>query len=375
MYKKIRNCVNLKNAFNLGMLKVQLRQVESVVQTGHLMREFADEESKIYKALKKNLRPIARILFRALKPVIRPVAFRARRYFNDALDSQISLLTDHIQALEKSLAELRSMVLQQSRPAMTTGAEVLVRSNMGYVLCDANDDKVLACLLNGGELESGTRLLIEKLLKPYSIFIDVGAHIGLHTIAAASAMQGKGSIFAFEPCVLNKQLLEKNIRINGYADVVRIYPQAAFNKNGNHTLFLGRVSGHHSLFNMPDAVSSTQVSTVTIDSVVDSALAVDLIKIDVEGAELQALEGARATIQRNKEIALIVEYGPSHLQRVGILRQDWFASFEKLGLIWRVINPLNGAIEDWPIAKLEEIESVNLLFAFPGASVWRQVEA
>ena len=166
--------------------------------------------------------------------------------------------------------------------------------------------------------------------------------------------------------------------MNGFADIVEIHQAAVSDHSGHQQLFLGMMSGHHSLF--PLALSAeaddppVEVPLVRLDDIIGAAPVIDLIKIDAEGAELEVLEGARSLIERNQEIALVVEFGPSHLRRAGFSARDWLASFEGLGLRYQVIGAHTGCLEDWSIEQLEEADSVNLLFARPDARAWRNAQ-
>jgi len=254
--------------------------------------------------------------------------------------------------------------------------ELLVRTIVGYVLCAASDQALLSSLIESGELEPGTRILIQRMLEPGSTFVDVGANIGMHTLAAAHAMAGSGRIIAFEPFAPTHALLRKTIWMNGFSAIVETHQSAASNHSGTQTLFLGATSGHHSLYelqpsNLQDSPSTVDVALVRIDDVIPAGVTVDLMKIDVEGAELQALEGASRTITNNRDIALIVEFGGSHIQRSGHTPDDWLGAFERFGLEFGVIDSESGKLETWPRQRLDSTESVNLFFARRDSETWR----
>lgn len=258
--------------------------------------------------------------------------------------------------------------------------EVLVRTEAGLVMCSNADHAVLACLIDSGELERGTRLLIERLLSPGDVFIDVGANLGLHTLAAARAVQASGKVIAFEPFDESRRLLEKSAWINGYASFVEIHGVALSDRAATAALFLGGSSGHHSLYDLGrrgDAVSRTgagsvPVTTRRLDQMLDPALSVSVIKIDVEGAELQVIEGASATLAANPDVALIVEFGPSHLRRIGQTTVEWLAVFAQLGLRHLAVEPMDGTLRHVSHAELEAAESTNLLFARPHSTAWQR---
>jgi FkbM family methyltransferase len=254
--------------------------------------------------------------------------------------------------------------------------EVLVRTSVGYVLCAASDYPLLSTLIDVGELETGTRLLIQRLLRPGDTFVDVGANVGMHTLGAARAMEGSGRIVAFEPHPITHALLGKSLLLNGFAGLAETYQAAVSNRTGRMPLHLGLSSGHHSLYPLEGespTAATVEVPLVRLDDVIAGS-SVDLIKIDVEGAELDVLEGASATLARNPEIALIVEYGGSHLRRTGNSSSNWFEAFEAQGFNFRAIEPATGVLLDWSLTQLESLESINLLFARPTSSAWARAQ-
>lgn len=257
--------------------------------------------------------------------------------------------------------------------------EVLLKTEAGYVMCPVSDRSIIACLADTGDLERGTRLLIQRALRPGDVFVDVGANLGIHTLAAAVAMQGRGKIIAFEPFETTRRMLEETVRINGYASITEIHQAAVSDNSGRQSLYLGKSSGHHSLYELETAdagsVPAVEVNTVRLDDVISIEQSVNLIKIDAEGAELAVLDSAGDIIGANPNIALIVEFGPSHLARNGQNASDWLARFATHGLIYRGINPTSGELETWSMNRLETVDSINLLFARPTATVWALLEA
>lgn len=267
-----------------------------------------------------------------------------------------------------------------SRNAVQCGKdEILVRTAVGYMLCPAQDHALLAQLLDVGELEAGTRLLIQRLLVPGSTYIDVGANIGMHVIAAARAMQGKGSIACFEPYEPTAQLLRKSIFLNGFAHMATVHQVAVSSRNGSQPLFLGQTTGHHSLFPLDEWATSgkppVETRLVRLDDVMPQGAHVDVIKIDAEGAELDVLAGANALLANNPEIGLIVECGAAHLRRSGIDLSEWLGAFASMGFEWKAIDPDAGHLASFPEDQLRDRSSVNLFMARSNAKLWRLAES
>ncbi len=265
------------------------------------------------------------------------------------------------------------------RVAVPCGPEaLLLRTVVGPVLCPASDFALVSFLMETGELERGTRLLIQHLLKPGDTFVDAGANIGLHTLAAAQAMGGQGRIVAFEPFPATHDLLRKSAWMNGFPGIIETHEAAVSNRAGKQLLFLGATSGHHSLYPLPSSApfptTPVEVPLVRIDDVIGQGPKVDLMKIDVEGAELETIEGAAQVIAGNPEIALIVEFGISHLRRSNHTPAEWLGHFEQMGLAYNAIDPDSGALRDISTPELESSFSVNLFFARTGSATWRRAK-
>ncbi|HHW4678544.1 MAG TPA: FkbM family methyltransferase [Xylella sp.] len=382
---------------------------------------------------KRLLRAVAKYIYRLSKPAVRPIAFRVRRYLIDGLRQEIQQeiqrasaataqeiqqeiqrasaataqeIQQEIQRASAATAQEIQQEIQRAsvstlesfrhlrgalwprldlievyaaaaarRIAINCGAgEVLVRTEVGFLLCAASDHALLSCLLETGELERGTRVLIQKYLRPGDVYVDVGANVGMHTLAAARAMQGQGKIIAFEPFEPTMRMLEKSIWMNGFSSMAEIHQAAVSNTIGHQQLFIGATSGHHSLFALESSPNNAQgpveVPLVRLDGVITSGQRIDLMKIDAEGAELEVIRGGASLITSNPDIALIVEFGPSHLRRTGRTPSQWFKSFSQLGLDYRVINNESGALEKWSLDALEQVESINLFFALPESTAW-----
>lgn len=93
-----------------------------------------------------------------------------------------------------------------------------------------------------------------------------------------------------------------------------------------------------------------------------------MVKLDVEGAELAALDGMRRTVGANPDIVVIAEFGPSHLQRTGISVEAWLAAFSNLGLteMFEIDEANRTCVKLRPTAALTDVFSLDLVFMRPG---------
>ena len=380
VYKTIREGVDTKVAAKSAMTRAM-----SASSPSDSMRKIK-MLSKISATFGVKFRAMTKRLLVRLKQIAHPILFRLRNYLNQPLLEQMSRIENQLLILGEGrqlsnlapaqLDRIEQYVMASARRvAVNCGAgEILVRTEVGYILCASSDHAVLASLLEAGELEPGIRLLIQRFLKPNDVFIDVGANLGMITLSAAHAMKGMGRIISFEPFEPTQQLLKKSVWMNGFSGIVEIHQAAASNRNGHQTLHLGATSGHNSLYQLASTSiqtpQSVEVPLVQLDSVVGAGISVNLIKIDVEGAELDVLEGAKSLIASNPSIAMIVEFGFAHLQRTGHTTQDWLAAFKNLGFEFRAVNAHTGQLEAWTEEQLEAVDSVNLFFARPQSEAW-----
>ena len=215
---------------------------------------------------------------------------------------------------------------------------------VGYLYCSRNDHAVLSCLAESGEFEPGLRRLLERVLEPGMVFLDVGAHLGLHTLAAARRVGNSGHVFSFEPTPVTYKLLCQTLRLNGLDDCVTARRAAAGREDTTKPLYVGTISSHNSLYPLPGAETTVEVEVVQLDNELPPGQHVDVAKIDVEGAELDVLYGMSRIIAENPGILIIAEYGPSHLARAGIAPPDWLSAFSSQGFQGYVIEEPSGQL-------------------------------
>jgi FkbM family methyltransferase len=153
-------------------------------------------------------------------------------------------------------------------------------------------------------------------LRPGMVVLDIGAHVGYYTLVAAQAVGPSGKVHAFEPCAETLALLRTNVRANGFANV-EVHPFAAGSGDSERTFHVTGSSDSHGLFPHPltETVRTTEVRTVRVAQVVPGP--VDLVKIDVEGAEFEALEGMGDLLSGEAPMVLIVEWNPACLRNAG----------------------------------------------------------
>jgi FkbM family methyltransferase len=141
------------------------------------------------------------------------------------------------------------------------------------------------------------------LLRQGDLMVDVGANVGTYTVLAAST---GANVIAIEPLPSTRQHLERNIALNAFGAVVEVVPCAMGSKRGHVRITSDLGTMNHILRDQDDDASALLVAVRTLDDVVGNQRAT-VIKIDVEGHELEVLKGAVSTLSRNDVLAVIAE--------------------------------------------------------------------
>jgi FkbM family methyltransferase len=182
------------------------------------------------------------------------------------------------------------------------------------------------CCMAVGIYELDTLRLLRGLLKPGDHFVDCGANIGYFTFAAARCVGASGRVDAFEPDPLNRARLEAHLAANGSPANVRVHAVALSEAAGEATLYhpadASRNHGEASLFAPAGGTATTayEVATARLDAMLDHPP--QLIKMDIEGAELTALKGMTALLRAAAPPALVIEHNPESAASAGFRAGD-----------------------------------------------------
>jgi FkbM family methyltransferase len=248
-----------------------------------------------------------------------------------------------------------------------------IRMRDGYVLAPSNLPTFVTMLANATSrgLEPGTGDVLRRLIQPGMTVADVGANIGLLTLVMAWATGPGGRVIAFEPEATPRSNLEKMKHLNGLS-WVEVRDQAVGEKPGRLSFHVSDIIGHSSLYALPEAeeARTIQVEVVRLDDVTP-AKRLDVVKIDVEGAELDVLAGMKGVIAKNPDLAIIAEFGPEHLKRVGQTPVQWFKAFGDAGFTPYMIDETHGACVKTKAAA--KVVSANIAFVRAGGDAEKRL--
>jgi FkbM family methyltransferase len=158
-----------------------------------------------------------------------------------------------------------------------------------------------------GGYEPATTAICRAVLHPGMVAIDVGANAGYFTVLFAELVEKHGLVLSFEPCSSVFDLLQRNVRMNGLQHV-RIVRAAVSSSSGRLPLYYATSDEMHSLGRTRLTTDLTEtVETSTLDAYVEryKLPRVDLVKIDVEGADLHVLEGAKTTLATHRPYVIV----------------------------------------------------------------------
>jgi FkbM family methyltransferase len=184
------------------------------------------------------------------------------------------------------------------------------------------------------EISRNTEFFVDSLVNRGDVVVDAGAHNGFYTLLSALCVGEEGAVYAFEALPSNYMTLMKNVEMNKLVNV-RPFNLAVggqresvrFNKFND-----GIISAHGQLI----------VEMVPLRDVVDTKI--DVLKVDVEGAECQVLEGARSLITPSTKI--MCEVHPEQLGNFGRSTSD----------VIELLSSFGGGVSYWHDGALRPVE-------------------
>jgi len=152
--------------------------------------------------------------------------------------------------------------------------------------------------------------LIESYLKPGMNVIDIGSNIGYYALLEARLVGAHGRVIAIEPVPDNFRQLSKNIRDNGYKNILK-YQVAIGDQTGTAPMHISEKSNWHCLSPVPWKTTEILVPVTTLDALLATCRlhSVDLVRMDLEGYEVVVIRGMQQTLAKYSP-KLLVELHP-----------------------------------------------------------------
>lgn len=222
--------------------------------------------------------------------------------------------------------------------ARLLGRKTLVRSVHNYRLhLDTRDRGLSRTLFLFGKREIDHYRMLQSILKPGMNILDIGANIGYYAIMESLAIGPSGKIVAIEPMLPNIDMLRRNIELNRVTNIEVVHG-AVSAETGTGQMFMSTHSNLHTFHNQGSAASSldstpVDVPTFTLQDAAAGRMQPDLMRMDVEGHEVEILGQLADLAERNVMSPMVIF--ETHLSRytdendfVPVLKRLFAAGYE-----------------------------------------------
>jgi FkbM family methyltransferase len=232
-----------------------------------------------------------------------------------------------------------------------------------HCVYDVDDLSVGLNILRDGCHEPWVTHVLNLIIKPGDVIIDVGSNIGCHSVEMASATGRYGKVHCFEPNPQVLPLLKHNIHINGFPKVCSIYPIAVLDYPVDDAImhlydqnYGGASIGHVAPGNT--IIDDIKVKTTSID-IMFGGSHVDVLKVDAEGSDGRVIRGAMDTLREARAVIFEREIssGDSFID-------DAFRDLVSMGFKSYIITQPDGDLVNF-CCDLEGIDKRDIL-------MWRQ---
>lgn len=175
-------------------------------------------------------------------------------------------------------------------------------------------------------------------IKPDDVILDVGAYIGIYTVAIAKRLNNQGKVIAFEPDTKSYATLQSMVQLNQVSERVEAVNVAVGAVDQNILFEMGRESQSH--IDLTASRNVTTVRCIRLDTLV-AGQKVDIIKIDVEGYEKWVLEGANQILSRGEKAPrfLHIEVHPFAWSQTETSSESLLALLKKFGYQAYYLHP------------------------------------
>lgn len=219
---------------------------------------------------------------------------------------------------------------------------ILVKTVHGFrMFLDTRDIVISPIIALEGEWEPELTRYFLKTVKPGMRVIDVGANMGYFSLICAGILKNtNGFLYSYEADPECHEFLVDNLALNWYFDEVSATNLAIYSKEDDLVLNVrDKYKGNTSIGDVDakdlseicDGIRKVNVHAMPLDLLHKDNQQIDFIKIDVEGAELYVLQGAKEIIRKSENIKVLVEWSPGQMHQVGYEPLELLEFINELG--------------------------------------------
>ncbi|MBD3345942.1 MAG: FkbM family methyltransferase [Chitinivibrionales bacterium] len=172
---------------------------------------------------------------------------------------------------------------------------------------------------------------LENILTPGMTILDIGANIGFYSVLFSKLMNNTGTVHAFEPDPANFVRLTK---VTAGIPCIQRHQAAVAEKSGTIKLYHSeKMNVDHRVYDSGDHRRVSEVSAVCIDDYFkENVQKVDIVKLDIQGADFAALKGMQNTINRSDGVIIISELWPYGLRKAGTSVDEYISFLASLNI-------------------------------------------
>jgi len=202
----------------------------------------------------------------------------------------------------------------------------------GQTIYASTFDRIIVLILKKFSfVEDFENKFFQSIIRPGMVVADVGANIGWYTTMASKLIGDQGKVFAFEPDLENFRLLCKNISAN-QCNNVETFNWAVSDKTGETQLFFCEENrGDHRIYKSDKGRRKIGIHATSLDDFFKNSPRVDIIKIDVQGAERLVLCGMKKIIENNPRLSIMMEFCPAFLKMCDSSPDDFLREIKDYG--------------------------------------------
>ncbi|AND71045.1 hypothetical protein ATSB10_35910 [Dyella thiooxydans] len=249
--------------------------------------------------------------------------------------------------------------------------EVIVGTQAGYLFCRAGERQSIPSPATVVDAQRGTLRLIQRLVRPGGLFIDISPGMGLGTLTAARAMQASGRVLAYESRGEIAHLLEKSVLLNGLSDLIEIQQAVPFSLEGaGDDRRVGASDDRRlpppSMVRVPGRIDASEW-LAGISEKIGGGYPVAAVRLGSDEALPVVLGVIQAVARYGPDVPVIGEFEASRIREAGWEWSALLAAFAEHGIDFRMINAETGALELSTDDRTGSMDSIRMLLARTGS--------
>ena len=285
-------------------------------------------------------------------------------YFKCRKDTTICLNTTNIslKTIHTDLSGIKSEITKikhNEQPQQLLTPYLLTKTKDNLWIVVINNELISIRILKNGIWEPETTSFFKKFVKPGEKILELGVNIGYFVTLLAKLTGPTGIVIGYEANKIVYDLARLSVKMNDMDSYVSLHNVAVSNHSGyvnftydiptNKALSINAGTAHIVTDGMKNKPNYIEVKTITLDEDLPDLDEVDWLLIDIEGAELLALQGARRIIQSSPNIKIIMEWNERYLSsfsNVGAFLDEYMNagfSFYKMSSSGVMSEPLTKA--------------------------------